>query len=150
MEDALDTHTVSGSSCAWPKMRDGRDVAYYVEPVPFLGLLRRQRLKAQLHVYLGEDIVCTPGGVLERQSGSCEVVRGDAAIISDNYTRDGSRDEGDAYHPRNRTLSPIDWLGRSEREHSEDGTGPLDIASRRPRGCHQKTIIDSAAYSMSS
>lgn len=64
-------------------MLDGRDVAYYVEPVPFLGLLCRQRLKAQLHVYLGDDIVCTPGGVLERQSGSCDVVRCDAVILSD-------------------------------------------------------------------
>lgn len=64
MKDALDTHTMSWSSCARVETHDGRDIAYDVEPVAFLGLLRRQRLKAQLHIYVRDDIVRTPGGIL--------------------------------------------------------------------------------------
>lgn len=83
MKDALDTHTISGPPCARLILRDGRDVAYDVEPAPFFRLLHCQRLKPQLHVYLRADIVRTPSGILERQSRSCELIRGNAAIFSD-------------------------------------------------------------------
>lgn len=125
MKDALDTHTVSGPSCARVILRDGRDIAYDVEPVPFLRVLRRQRLKPQLHVYLRDDIVCTPSGIFESQSRSSELVRGNAATLSD--TRPGTEPEKREVRTIPRTEPCPQSTGWGDRRGSIAWTAPVRL-----------------------